>query len=101
MCCRHFNFFVADLFCCHRFSVFFSPLYFIAAALVFFSHRFSFLLLLYLFLPVNWQRKYQAAKKKTARKMRKQRQSNNKAATKNTERLCIAHLGLRIEQNIH
>ena len=32
--------------------------------------------------------------------MRKQRQSNNKVATKNTERLCMALLGLRIEQNL-
>ena len=73
---------VALLFCCRCFS-FLSPLYFFLAALIF-CCRFIFLL------PLNRRRKYKVAKKKSGEKKIKRWQSNNKAATKSIEWLCLA-----------
>ena len=72
---------VALLFCCRCFS-FLSPLYFFLAALIFCCRLIG---------EGNIKRQ----RKKAARKKVKRRQSNNKAATKNTERLCMALLGFR------
>ena len=58
---------------------------FVVVAALVFCYRFIFLL------PLNRRRKYKAARKKII----KRRQSNNKVAIKNTERLCMALLGFR------
>ena len=69
---------------CYRRFIFF------VAALVF-CRRFIFLL------PLSRRRKYKVAKEKSCEKIIKRRKYNNKAVTKNVERLGIAFLVFRIQ----
>ena len=106
-----------NLFCCSRFifsrrfsllpplQFFFLPLYFVVAALVFcllfifFSPLQFFVVVLTSYchlLPLNRRRKYKAARKEKQGR----RQSNNKAAIKNTERLCMVLLSFRNKEHI-